>query len=147
MAWWYMSGTDGVPDPRRAEASRWFLKATEGLQVARLAVLAQPPLLDPAAYHCQHSVEKLFKGLLVTPAIPVPRTHDLGNLAELLTPQFPKLAGQIGALAWLSPWATETRYPTLDTGGGPSIEDVQQAIADIAVMAAAADGMANSPDE
>jgi HEPN domain-containing protein len=147
MASWFMSGTDEAPDPRRAEASRWFLKASEDLQVARLAVAAQPPLLDPAAYHCQQAVEKLFKGLLVTGALAVPRTHDLGYLAELLTPRFPKLAEQIEALAWLSPWATETRYPALDTGGGPSIEDVQQAIAEIAAMAAAVDSVAHSPDE
>lgn len=147
MAWWYMSGSDEPPDPRRAEASRWFLKASEDLQVARLAIAAQPPLLDPAAYHCQQAVEKLFKGLPVTGALAVPRTHDPVHLAELLTPRFPKLAEQIEALAWLSPWATETRYPTLDTGGGPSIEDVQQAIAEIAAMAAAVDGMANSQDE
>ncbi len=136
-----MSGTDEAPDPRRAEASRWFSKATEDLQVARLAMAAQPPLLDPAAYHCQQAVEKLFKGLLVAAVLPVPRTHDLGYLAELLIPRYPKLAGHIRALAWLSPWSTDTRYPALDTDGGPTAQDVRQAITEIAAMMAAVDGM------
>lgn len=138
-----MSGTDEAPDPRRAETSRWFLKATEDLQVARLVMAARPPLLDPAAYHCQQAVEKLFNGLLVAAVLPVPRTHDLGYLAELLIPRYPKLAGQIQALAWLSPWATDTRYPGLDTEGGPTGQDVRQAITEIATMAATVDGMAD----
>ena len=139
-----MSGTDDATDPQHVEASRWFAKAAEDLHVARLAIAVRPPLLDPAAYHCQQAVEKLFKGLLVAVAIPVPRTHDLGYLAELLTPRYPNLAGQIQSLAWLSPWATVTRYPTLDTDSGPTIEDVRQAMAEIVAMAAAVDGPAGA---
>jgi hypothetical protein len=30
-----MSGTDNARDPRRAEASRWFLKAAEDLEMPR----------------------------------------------------------------------------------------------------------------
>ena len=92
-------------------------------------------------------MEKLFKGLLVAVALPVPRTHDLGYLAELLTPRYSKLADQIQALAWLSPWATDTRYPALDTDGGPTVQDIRQAISEIATLAAAVDGMTDSSDD
>ena len=88
-------------------------------------------------------MEKLFKGLLVAVSLPIPRSRDVGYLAELLTPHYPTLSSQIQALAWLSPWATNTRYPDLDTDGGPTIQDVRQAIAEIATMAASVDGMAD----
>ncbi len=132
-----MSGPDEATDPQQAEALRWYAKAAEDLDVARLAIAARPPLLDPAAYHCQQAVEKLFKGLLVAVARPVPHSHDLGYLAELLTPHYPKLGNQIAALAWLSPWATVTRYPALDTEGGPTIDEVRQAITEIVAMTSA----------
>jgi HEPN domain-containing protein len=114
------------------------------LHVARLAAATRPPLLDPAAYRCQQAVEKLFKGLLVAISVPVPRTHDLGYLAELLLPRYPNLATRIQSLAWLSPWATVTRYPVLDTDSEPTIEDVQQAMTEIAAMVAAIDGVSGS---
>ena len=123
---------------------RWYTKATEDLDVARLAIAARPPLLDPAAYHCQQAVEKLFKGLLVAVARPVPHTHDLGYLAELLMQHYPKLDVQVGALAWLSPWATVTRYLALDADGGPTMDEVRQAITEIVAMTAAVDSPAGS---
>jgi hypothetical protein len=54
------------------------------------------------------------------------------------------LASQIEALAWLSPWATVTRYPALDPDTGPTIDDVRQAITEIVAMTAAIDGPADT---
>jgi HEPN domain-containing protein len=108
--------------------------------VARLAITERPPLVDPAAYHCQQAVEKLFKALPGAIALPVPRTHDVAYFAELLAPAYPDLATQIGTLAWLSPWATTTRYPSLDDEGAPTTEDVQQAMAEIAALIATIEG-------
>ena len=87
------------------------------LQVANLAITANPPLVEPAAYHCQQTAEKLFKGLLVASAIDVPRTHDLEHLATLLVDPYSELADDIRALAILSLWSVVTRYPQLEASG------------------------------
>ena len=47
----------------------------------------------------------------------------------------------------MSPWATNARYPDLDTDGGPTVQDIQQAIAEIATLAALVDGMADLSDD
>jgi HEPN domain-containing protein len=60
-----MSGTDPRSVAQWTEARRWFAKAIEDLQVANLAMTTTPPLVEPAAYHCEQTAEKLFKGLLV----------------------------------------------------------------------------------
>lgn len=104
-----MSGTEPDPSPQWSEARRWFAKAAEDLQMARLAMGAPTPLTEPAAYHCQQAAEKLLKGLLVGCAVPVPRTHDLERLAKLLGTRVPDVSAEIQRLVVLSPWAEVTR--------------------------------------
>lgn len=43
-----------------------------------------PKPLEIICYHCQQSIEKLLKGLLISKNVTIKRTHDLGLLAELL---------------------------------------------------------------
>ena len=123
-----MSGTDPRSVTQWTEARRWFAKSIEDLQVANLAMTANPPLVEPAAYHCQQTAEKLFKGLLVASAIDVPRTHDLEHLATLLVDTYNELADDIRGLAILSPWSVVTRYPQLESDVGLTQDDVLQAI-------------------
>ncbi len=103
-------------------------EAIEDLQVANLAISATPPLVEPAAYHCQQTAEKLFKGLLVASAIDVPRTHDLEHLATLLADHYNEFADDIQGLAIISPWSVVTRYPQLESDVGLTQDDVLQAI-------------------
>lgn len=70
-----------------AEAALWLAKADEDIRVAGLTLAADPPLVDPAAYHCQQAVEKIIKALLVAAATKVPRSHDI----ELAAPAYPAL--------------------------------------------------------
>jgi HEPN domain-containing protein len=123
-----MSEADPPSIAQWAEARRWFAKASEDLQVANLAMVVVPPFIEPAAYHCQQAAEKLFKGLLVSVAIDVPRTHDLERLAALLAGVYRELAEDIQALAVLSPWSVLTRYPQLESDIGITSDDVLFAI-------------------
>ncbi len=123
-----MSGTDRRSVTQWAEAQRWFAKASEDLLVASLSISAVPPIIDPAAYHCQQAAEKLFKGLLVGKAIEVPRTHDLEHLAALLVELHGEFAEDVQALAILSPWSVVTRYPQLEIDVGITQDDVLQAV-------------------
>lgn len=90
-----------------------------------LALSATPPLIDPSAYHAQQAVEKALKALLVLRAAPVPRSHDIGYLLGL-TGLPPGLdPAQADELAAITSWAVQTRYPSIDEGGGPSFDEVE----------------------
>jgi HEPN domain-containing protein len=87
-----MSGTDPRSVTQWTEARRWFVKSLDDLQIANLAISTAPPLVEPAAYHCQPTAEKLFRDLPVASAIDVPRTHDLEHLTTLLVGPCSELA-------------------------------------------------------
>lgn len=123
-----MSGTDPASAAQWAEARRWFAKANEDRRSARLMLSDDPPLLDPAAYHCQQACEKLIKGLLVAAGQIIPKTHDLWRLAAQTIPLYPQLAADINAVSDLTPWGTATRYPDLEPDLGIVPQDIRDAL-------------------
>lgn len=119
-------------DPRQwLEALRWIAKADEDRRGAALLLAAEPPLLDPAAYHCQQAAEKLLKAVLTAAARPVPRSHDLEYLGHLVADALPVMAMTAAALADFTPWGTATRYPDLESGMGIMPADIRDALAAI----------------
>lgn len=129
-----MSGTETYPHAQWAEALRRFDKAQEDRRAAEHLLSADPPLLDPAAYHCQQTAEKLLKGLLAAAGKQIPKTHDLPYLAEMSVIPFSSLSAQIQRLSALTSWGTESRYPGLDTGLGLSVDDIHLALKDISQL-------------
>lgn len=123
-----MSGTDPTIAAQWTEAKRWFAKANEDRRSAQLMLSDDPPLLDPAAYHCQQASEKLIKGLLVAAGQTIPKTHDLWRLAALVSPLYPQLAADIEAVSDLTPWGTATRYPDLEADLGILPQDIRDAL-------------------
>lgn len=93
-----------------ADARRWLSKADEDIRSADLMLLAEPPLVEQAAFH---SAEKIIKGLLVAAAISAPRTHDVERLADLATPSYPALRPLMDELVQTTAWNAATRYPDL----------------------------------
>ena len=63
------------------------------------------------AFHCQQSIEKYLKALLIGLKISFPKTHDLVKLLELIGKKEPLLAGIRKELSSLNPYAIEFRYP------------------------------------
>ncbi len=123
-----MSGIDPALAAQWAEAHRWFAKAAEDRRSAILVLADDPPLLDPAAYHCQQASEKALKGLLVSAGASAPKTHDLRRLEALVAPLYPSLASEIAAVADLTPWGTATRYPDLESDLGVTGQDIRDAL-------------------
>jgi HEPN domain-containing protein len=114
-----------------AEAGRWLRYAQEDLRTAQV-LLRDPATLIPrhACGLAQQAAEKAIKALLVRHQIDFPRTHDL----DLLWSKLPAAARAVvspEALAELSEWAVESRYP----GDWPDADEVD---ARAAVDAAAA---------
>lgn len=126
-----------------AEALLWLAKADEDIRMTGLALAADPPLADPAAYHCQQAVEKIIKALLAAAAIRIPRSHDIEWLAGLAAPSYPALEQQMLSFSHLTEWLTATRYPDLGGGLGEEIGDVTDMLA--AVKTFRRDVMAFAP--
>ncbi|MBF0305119.1 MAG: HEPN domain-containing protein [Alphaproteobacteria bacterium] len=124
-----------VPDPQTcrqwAEAGQWFAKADEDICVAEMALEREPPLIDPAAFHCQQAAEKIIKGLLVAAAVKVPRLHDLEALAALAVPLYPDLAPIMDDVAPASAWIARTRYPGLTDGIGAELGEVAEMLVSV----------------
>lgn len=116
-------------DAQWKEATRWLARADEDVLVAELALARDPPLINPAAFHCQQGAEKMLKALLVAAGAAPPRSHDMERLIEAASSRYPALRKEMQAFARLTEWLTASRYP--DLGGG-----LGEAPADVAAMLA-----------
>lgn len=121
------------PDAALAEARRWLRFARDGADVAsRLSEDGQtPPRI--ACWHAQQAAEKALKAALLLRGTAVPRTHNLVALRAMLEPT-EREGIDVGALAELTAWGTEVRYP--GDAAEPSIaEGCDSAAAAAAVVA------------
>ena len=66
---------------------------------------------DIVCFHLQQCVEKYLKARLDEANIPIPKTHDLERLLDLALPLEPLWASLRPALAALTSYAVEIRYP------------------------------------
>lgn len=113
--------------------------------MAALGLASDPPLIDPAAYHCQQAAEKIFKELLIAAAVQEPRTHNLEILAGLVLPHFPGLADHIDWFIPVTEWAIATRYPDFGGGLSATTADVTDALERLNRLVQAARELAPSP--
>ncbi len=89
-----------------------------------LALGADPPLPEMAAFHVQQSAEKMVKAMLILAGRNVPRSHDLTHLLRLLGPH-PGLGDALAtSLGDLTPWAISGRYPLPSDRQEPDAADV-----------------------
>ena len=69
------------------------------------------PNFDAACFHAQQCAEKYLKARLMEAGISPPRTHSLPALLDLALPVEPHWELHREALAILSAYAVEVRYP------------------------------------
>lgn len=98
-----MSGAD-------KQASDWIQFAAEDLAVAHAIHNDRHLPARVACFHCQQSVEKSLKAILIHAGIGFPRTRDL-NLLRLLLPDHSGIKGAPLDLSALTVFAAEARYP------------------------------------
>jgi len=91
--------------------------------VAELTLTRDPPLIDPAAFHCQQAAEKMLKALLVAAGAAPPRSHDMELLIQAAAPLYPTLRKEMQAFARLTEWLTASR------GLGEAPADVAEMLA------------------
>lgn len=99
-------------DTRRITRTQsWLVKAQRDLMAAGQLLAPEQPLLDSVVYHCQQAGEKALKGFLFWHDIPFRKTHNLNELLAQCTVVDATLAFLEETASFLTPLATEFRYP------------------------------------
>lgn len=88
-----------------------------------------PKPLEIICYHCQQSIEKLLKGILLSKGVPLKKTHDLGLLAEILKDYTEFDEKYLDMCDNLTPYGVKIRYPQEmlidDNNASKAIEETQ----------------------
>ena len=94
-------------------STREWIKKAESDYMAALALSRKRKISfhDEVCFHCQQSAEKYLKARLEEAGIVSPKTHDLRRLLNLILPAEPLWAALLHAVASLSVYAVEFRYP------------------------------------
>jgi len=90
---------------------QWLEQAEEDLGLAGDLVSRDTPYLMAIAFHSQQAAEKYLKAFLVHHQCEFPKTHDIGQILDLVTTIDQPLAESLRAAADLSPYAVGARYP------------------------------------
>ncbi len=87
----------------------WLRRAHSDLALARM-----PPftgvLLEDLCFHAQQAAEKALKAVLVDSSIPIPRTHNITRLLELIPGDLTQPRAVQEAMI-LTDYAVASRYP------------------------------------
>lgn len=108
-----------------ALALGWIRKGDSDLADARRTLASEGPY-DTACFHAQQAVEKYLKALLALRERPIPRTHDLEELARLVGQLAPSPPLSELDLGELTGHGVESRY---DVEFWPSRETAAEALA------------------
>lgn len=90
---------------------QWTAKADVDFRTAEWLLKAPDPIRESIAFHCQQAAEKYLKAFLVSLRIEFPKTHDLEELLDLLTPVRPAVAADLEGIKFLNPFGVAVRYP------------------------------------
>ena len=89
----------------------WVEFAERDYEASLLLAESHNPPFEIIAYHCQQTVEKYLKALLIENDLQVPFIHDLGKLNSECMKILPELSKIQNICERLTPFGTVTRYP------------------------------------
>jgi HEPN domain-containing protein len=98
-------------NPNLEECEEWLRKARNDLVSARILLSHSDPVTDTACFHCQQSVEKTLKALLVFFGVSFEKVHSLSYLLDICEKQESRIATIRDKAERLAPYAVEVRYP------------------------------------
>jgi HEPN domain-containing protein len=114
-------------DVRRDLVRQWLAKAEGDLEAARVLLSQETSFLFPVGFHSQQAAEKYLKAFLTWHSIPFPKTHDLDELLDLVASMDQSLSQSLRAVAALTPFGEEIRYP--GDAPDPTREKAEEALA------------------
>jgi len=106
-------------------ARQWLAKADNDLLNADNNLKSENVPFDTVCFHCQQAVEKMLKAYLVANRQSYPVSHDLLLILERILPFNSEAETLRDALALLTPYSVQIRYP--DDYYMPSAEDAAEA--------------------
>ena len=93
------------------EIKDWIEKADHDLGSAKIIYLHLPDYFDAIAFHCQQSVEKYFKAILIYYKIDFIKSHDLVYLLDLLSRKIEIDELKFKKAFTLNNFGVQIRYP------------------------------------
>ncbi len=96
---------------KRKLVQEWVGKAEQDFKAAAALLSMEQPLLYPACFHAQQAAEKYIKAYLTLHQVEFPKTHDIGELLDLVGEVDKTLARSLDGAVFLNPYGVETRYP------------------------------------
>lgn len=96
---------------RRELVQQWLAKAEEDFKVAERLAGEGEAYLSAVGFHAQQAAEKFLKAVLVHHQVEFPKTHDLGEILDLVATVEACLAGGLRDTAGLTDYAVDIRYP------------------------------------
>ena len=105
----------------------WLRRAAADLRGADVDLMAAPPLIGDAVFHCQQAAEKALKAFLAWHDLPFRKTHDLGEIGQQCIALDRSLEPLCRSAEGLTTFAWIFRYPgELEE---PPVEDAVSALA------------------
>ena len=99
-----------IDEARQRVASDFLALAQRDAAAMRTLSRASDLAFPPIGFHAQQCIEKCLKGVMAKVGITYPRTHDLGELHQLLTSAGHSVPMSLVALNDFTPYAVTTRY-------------------------------------
>lgn len=96
---------------KRELVRQWLDKGEEDFGLIRHLTAEQYPYVGAIGFHAQQAAEKFLKALLVRHQIEFPKTHNLGELLDLIAATDAALADSLRNVTALNPYGVDTRYP------------------------------------
>jgi HEPN domain-containing protein len=116
-----------VPKPQSEHsAESWIAKADEDIFAVGLCLSAGEDTTNIGAFHLQQAAEKLLKALIASTGTEPPYVHDLAELAELATVDFPAAQVLTTQIEEITSWAVVTRYPSRGDSPLPTRHEIGQ---------------------
>jgi HEPN domain-containing protein len=105
---------------------QWLLKAEEDLNAAKSLIAHGTTFLSTVCFHSQQAAEKYLKAFLTRHQVEFPKTHDIGELLDLIDPIDGSLSSSLRDTVVLTDCGVGVRY----TSDSPSVtaDDAQHAV-------------------
>ena len=100
-----------LEESKRDLVRQWVRKAEKDFALAEHLVLEGCLYGEAIGFNSQQAAEKFLKALLVLHQVGFPKTHNLGELLDLVSTVEPVLAGDLRGVTALNPYGVEYRYP------------------------------------
>ena len=96
---------------KRDLVERWLDKAEQDFGVCRHLLMGDVLYPFAVAFHAQQAAEKLLKGFLTLHQVEFPKTHNINELLDLLSPVDAVLAKSLRPAHALTKYGVDIRYP------------------------------------